>query len=98
MSNEDLNFFTNLIGDLNRGFGEKYNLFACEEAIKIAKSLKTKDNIIAFHKYSSEDQFKMVPDLSDDHSGNTFVLSCKLAISYLPMLREKKIDKIIDAN
>lgn len=95
MRKEDLEFFENLIGDMNAGFGREYNLFSCEEGIKIAESLKTKDKIIEFHKATWEEQKIMVPTIDDGHSGNTFGMACKLAIAYLPMIRDKKIDTII---
>jgi uroporphyrinogen-III synthase len=40
-------------------------------------------------------QKEMVPTIDDGHSGNTFGLACKLAIAYIPMIRDKKIDIII---
>lgn len=95
MKKEDLEFFEKLIGDMNSGFGKEYNIFACEEGIKIADALKNKDKIIEFHKATSEIQKEMVPSMDDGHSGNTFNLACRLAIAYLPMIRDKKIDTII---
>ena len=87
------------IGDLSEGFGLEYNLFACEEAIKIATSLRSKDKIIEFHKSSWEDQKLMVPSISDDHSGNTFGMACKIAMVYLPFYetntRDEKLNEII---
>lgn len=96
MTLEDNNFFNKLLGDsINEGFGKQYNIFCCEQAVVIAESLKTKEKILKFFKLDYDIQKEMVPLLSDDHSGNTFGMSCKLAISYLPMLRDKKIDEII---
>lgn len=95
MRKEDLEFFEKLIGDLNAGFGKEYNLFACEEGIKISEALKTKEKIIEFHKSTWEVQKEMVPTIDDGHSGNTFGLACKLAIAYIPMIRDRKIDIII---
>lgn len=95
MTLEDSNFFNELLGDsINEGFGKEYNIFCCEQAVVIAESLKTKEKIAEFFKLNY-DILEMVPLLSDDHSGNTFGMSCKLAIAYLPMLRDKKIDEII---
>lgn len=100
MDNSDKQFFLNLIGDFDQGFGAEYNIFCCEQAIIIAETLQTKDNIITYNKASTEEQKKMVPLLDEGHSGNTFMLSCRLAISYLPQLlsksRDIKIDKIIE--
>lgn len=96
MTIEDSNFFNELLGDsINEGFGKEYNIFCCEQAVVIAESLKTKEKIAEFFKLNYDIQKEMVPLLSDDHSGNTFGMSCKLAIAYLPMLRDKKIDEII---
>jgi len=98
MTNEDHEFFLGIIGgDLEVGFGKKYNIFCCEEAIKIANTLETKDKIVEFHKATWDDQKLMVPSIDDDHSGNTFGMSCKLAISYLPMVKSNKKDEKIDA-
>lgn len=100
MEKSDLDFFKNLIGDIDSGFGKEYNIFCFSEAVKIATKLCNKDEIIKFHKEAFETQVKMVPDLDNSHSGNTFDMSCRLAISYLPQLlvnkRDGKIDKIIN--
>ena len=89
-------FFLQLFnGDMSSGFGEEYNIFACEQGILIAETLQTKEEIVKFHKADWEDQKKMVPGLSTSHSGGTFGMSCQLAISYLPMIRDEKIDTII---
>jgi hypothetical protein len=37
-----------------------------------------------------------VPGLDDGHSGNTFNMACRLAITYLPKIREKRINEIIN--
>ncbi len=99
MTNEDKEFFLNLIGgDLDIGFGKEYNLFCCEEAIKIANVLQTIEEIKKWHDLPFDEQKKIV-NIGDGHSGNTFSMSCKLAISYLPMvksnMRDKKIDIVI---
>jgi hypothetical protein len=95
MTQEDREFFESIVGDLNEGMGEGYNRFCCEQAITIAESLRTKDRIIEFHKMTWDEQKSLVPGLDDGHSGNTFGVACRLAIVYLPMLREKRIDEII---
>jgi hypothetical protein len=43
-----------------------------------------------------DEQKSLVPGLDDGHSGNTFGVACRLAIFYLPMLRDKRIDEIIN--
>lgn len=99
MSLSDLEFFENIFIDLNKGFGKEYNLFSCSEAILIAETLKTKEKIIEFSNNTSDQQLIMVPNLSNEHSGGTFSLACKLAILYIPRLREnireEKINDII---
>ena len=95
MKIEDLDFFKEKLGDLNEGFGYQYNIFCCEQAIIIANSLKTREKINEFHKADWNTQSKMVHGLSDDHSGNTFYMSCRLAIVYLPRIIENlRDDKI----
>ena len=96
MSKEDLEFFKNLVGDLSEGFGYNYNIFCCEQGILIANALETKEKIVEFHKADWDVQKEMVPMLSDDHSGNTFGMSCRLAISYLPQLKVNKRDEKIE--
>jgi len=99
MTKEDREFFEEIGGKLDGGFGLKYNLFCCEQGILIAEACQTKENIVDFNKLPFEKQLEMVPGLSDDHSGNTFGLSCRFAIAYIPMLlinkRDRKIDDII---
>ena len=62
---------------------ESYEMFCCEEAIKFLKYFKTKEEVEAFSKADYNEQKKMVPDMSDDHSGNTFGSACQLAWLYL---------------
>ncbi len=95
MTEQDKEFFESLVGDLNEGMGLGYNRFCCEQGILIAESLKTKDKIIEFHKMDWDNQKKLVPGLDDGHSGNTFGSACKLAIAYLPRIRDKRIDEVI---
>lgn len=100
MRKEDLDFFTGLGIDLDSGFGRDYNIFAISEGILIATTLRTKEMIVEFSKASWDEQKSLVPSLSDDHSGNTFGMACRLAISYLPQLkveeRDIKINEILD--
>jgi len=101
MNNNDLQFFKELLGEsINEGFGYEYNIFCCEQAVIIAETLKTKEKIIEFYKADYPNQKKMVPLISEDHSGNTFEMSCRLSISFLPQLkanqRDQKIDGIIE--
>lgn len=61
---------------------EPYELFVCEEAVKIAKHLKTEAAIVAWKDLSWEKQKKQVP-IDDGHSGNTFGCACLLARLYV---------------
>lgn len=58
---------------------EKYELFCCKEALKIASVCKTQDDIKKFHDLGFEEQIKILPTLSNDHSVNTFGCACMLA-------------------
>lgn len=58
---------------------EPYELFACMEAVKIARALGSVDAVRLFAKAPWEEQKKMVPTISPDHSGNTFEVACGLA-------------------
>ena len=61
---------------------ESYEMFCCEEAVKIANYLETPERVDAFRKLDSRQQYLLVP-LSDQHSGNTFGCACLLAYWYL---------------
>jgi len=61
---------------------EGYEMFATEEAIKIANTLKTGENIKRWKELPYEDQIKEVA-ISDGHSGNTFGYACTLAYYYV---------------
>ena len=95
MIKEDKDFFESILGDLSGGMGEGYNRFCCEQGIIIAESLRNKDSIIEFTKLFWDEQKSLVPGLDDGHSGNTFSMACRLAIAYLPKIREKRIDEVI---
>lgn len=62
---------------------EGYELFCCEQAVEIAKALKSEDAVRAFYNKPWEEQRALVPTLNDGHSGNTFGCACSLAIDYL---------------
>lgn len=99
MRKEDKEFFESIGVKFEVGFGEQYNTFALEQGILIAEALQTKERIIEFKDMDWEVQKKMVPGLSNEHSGNTFGLALRGAIAYLPQLlvnkRDDKIDTII---
>lgn len=62
---------------------ESYEIFCCKEAVKIAEALKAEEAIRSFHELPYNSQIQMVPTLSDQHSGNTFEMACKLAYLYV---------------
>lgn len=62
---------------------ESYELFCCEQAIVIANGCKTVEVFKEFTKKDWKEQIKQVPELSDQHSGNTFGAACHLAYWYL---------------
>lgn len=62
---------------------EQYELFVCEEAVKIAGTMKTAARVREFSAMDFRIQRQHVPCLSDQHSGNTFGMAVKLAYLYL---------------
>jgi hypothetical protein len=90
-------FFEGLYGEslnseiaFSEGFGLDYNMFCAEQAIIICETLRTEDAIINFNGVDWNEQVKMVTGLSHDHSGNTFEMSCRLAIKYLRIFKSIK--------
>jgi hypothetical protein len=62
---------------------EPYESFACSQAVLFADTLKTEAELVRFAKLDSDEQRKLVPGLSEDHSGNTFGFAVMLARVYL---------------
>lgn len=97
MEKEDIEFFEGI--GVSCKVMSLYQSFYFDQGILIAKNLKTKENILEFQKKTFEEQLKIVPWLSSDHTGNTFHMSINVAIEYLPKLlmdnRDNKIDEII---
>ena len=98
MLEEDKIFFESLGVRFDGDSGE-YNYFACSQGILIANTLETEEKIIEYNKLGWEEQKRIVPGISDDHSGGTWGLAINAAVRYLPMLlvnkRDKKIDDIL---
>lgn len=69
---------------------EGYEMFCCKEAVKIASTLKTVENIQKWKDLTWEEQKKVV-DIDDGHSGNTFSCSISLACLYLSKCPENVI-------
>lgn len=61
---------------------EGYELFTCEEAVKIAAHFKSRAEIAAWAELTYEEQQRVFP-LSDEHSGNTAGQARMLAALYL---------------
>lgn len=62
---------------------ERYELFVCSQAVLFAEKFKTVDGIRAFAKASYESQREMLPELDDNHSGNTMGCAITLALHYV---------------
>lgn len=63
---------------------QPYELFTCEEAIKIAATLRERGmSALDFGNLDWEEQKRLVPTLSGEHSGNTFSMAIRLAHWYL---------------
>lgn len=77
-----LNKFRNANPNFRRDY-EPYELFCCEQAIIFATHFKTTEALMRWEKLSWEQQKEELPKLSNDHSGNTFGMSCRLAHWYL---------------
>jgi len=86
MKKQDKDFFESLGVKFNGGIGEKYNIFALEQGILIAEALETKDKIIEFKDLDFDEQKKLVPGLSDEHSGKYLWIgkkcNCLLATTF----------------
>lgn len=64
-------------------FGD-YELFVCQEALKILAVVNTVEALARFHRASHEGQRALIPTLDyHNHSGNTFGQACLLARLYL---------------
>lgn len=62
---------------------EGYEMFCCLEALKIAAALKDADRVSDFVGLPWEQQKALVPEISLDHSGNTFGMAARLAYWWL---------------
>lgn len=62
---------------------EGYELLVCQEAVAIAKRLKTERKLQIWSRLSHEHQKRFMPELSDGHSGNSFYMSVVLAYAYI---------------
>lgn len=70
----------------NENFGwkyETYELFCCEEALKIANHFNDPDKIRWWYRLPYQQQQAEFTGLSDEHSGNTFGASVTLAVLFL---------------
>ena len=62
---------------------EGYELFACEQAVVIAQALDRADAIQEFANLDPEEQFKRVPGLSHDHTGNSMGFAMRMAYVFI---------------
>lgn len=62
---------------------EGYELFTCEQAVVFADALKAPDALWVWHELPYKEQRAACPGMSDEHSGNTFGMACRLALDYL---------------
>ena len=69
---------------------ESYEMFCCNEAVKIANALKSIEEIKKWKDLSFEEQKKLV-DIDEGHSGNTFGCSVNLACWYLSSCPENVV-------
>lgn len=75
--------FPTVVKDWDIEYGS-YELFCCEEALKIADAVDDGRAVDRFYKAGIDKQKEMIPTLDyDDHSGNTFGAACHLAMVYL---------------
>ena len=70
---------------------EAYEMLACTQAVMIAEALKTSAVIKSWKKMDFDKQKRLVPGLSNGHSGNTFDAACFLATVYL-----KQPEKVVE--
>lgn len=62
---------------------ESYEMFVCREAVLIAQTLRTADAVRGYGEAAYDEQRRLVPDLSDQHSGNTHGSAVRLAWLWL---------------
>lgn len=62
---------------------EGYEVFCCEQAVVMANALGTHEKVRTFSKHTSDEQKRLVPDLDEGHSGNTFMAATAMGALYL---------------
>lgn len=62
---------------------EGYEMMVCRDAALIAQTLKTVDAVREYGAAGYDEQRRLVPDLSDDHSGNSHGAAVRLAWLWL---------------
>lgn len=62
---------------------EEYEMTVCVDAVNIAKTLLDEAKVRDFADQPWEVQRKIVPELSEGHSGNSFGAACQLAVIYI---------------
>lgn len=82
-------------GDKWRAAYEPYELYCCEEAMKVVNHLKTSEKIREYwgmEDYKAQQKISDEIGLDDGHSGNTFGHSLKLATAFLE--NPELVDKV----
>lgn len=74
--------FQRLKGEDWRVNHEPYEVFTCQEAVKIADGFDEPEQIAAFWDANYKTQREYLPALSDNHSGNTLEQAVQLALAY----------------
>lgn len=62
---------------------EAYEIFVCEQAVLFTNTFSTVDELRSFAKADNDEQQRLVPGLSDQHSDNTFGAALCLAAAAL---------------
>lgn len=68
---------------------ERYEMFCCTEAVKIAEACKTPDEVKAFKDKSYEEQRSVI---DEGHSGNTF--GCAVSLAYIYLSEPESVAKV----
>lgn len=75
--------FQEIGGEAFRWRYEPYEVFACQQAAVFAEALGDEAALRAFRDLPYDEQRRLVPGMSDQHSGNTFGCACALAEALL---------------
>ena len=68
---------------------EGYELGTCELAVALSKTLKTVESLQEFRDLPHEEQERLVPAISEGHSGNT--MGCAMGLAYTYLTKKQNI-------